>query len=78
MSWVMPHGVMDLFACWWKGGRSRSVVVWKMVPLYLIWRVWSERNAIYFEDSERNVEELLFFFFYSFHLDSSLACHASD
>jgi hypothetical protein len=29
LSWVMPLRVVDLFACWWTGGRSRSAVVWK-------------------------------------------------
>jgi hypothetical protein len=37
LSWVMPSGVADLFAYWWTGGQSRSVMVWKMVPLYLMW-----------------------------------------
>jgi hypothetical protein len=27
LSWVMPRWVVDLFACWWTGGRSWSVVV---------------------------------------------------
>jgi hypothetical protein len=27
LSWVMPLQVIDLFACWWTGGRSWSVVV---------------------------------------------------
>jgi hypothetical protein len=27
LSWVMPLRVVDLFACWWTGGRSRSAVV---------------------------------------------------
>ena len=31
-AWVMPRGVVDLLHCWWLGGRSRSNVVWKMVP----------------------------------------------
>jgi hypothetical protein len=37
LSWVMPSKVERLFACWWLGGRSRSAVVWKMVPLCLVW-----------------------------------------
>jgi hypothetical protein len=36
LSWVMPRRVIDLFACWWTGGRSRSAVVWKMVPCCLL------------------------------------------
>jgi len=31
LSWVMPRRVVDLLACWWTGGRSQSVGVWKMV-----------------------------------------------
>jgi hypothetical protein len=27
LSWVMPLQVIDLFACWWTGGCSWSVVV---------------------------------------------------
>jgi len=44
LSWVMPLRVVDLFACWWTGGRSRSAVVWKMVPCCLMWCLWRERN----------------------------------
>jgi hypothetical protein len=32
-SWVMPNSMADLFAYWWLGGRSRSAIVFKMVPL---------------------------------------------
>jgi hypothetical protein len=65
LSWVMPHRVVDLFACWWKGGRSQSAVVWKMVPCCLIWCLWRERNDRQFEDKERTIEELISFLFYS-------------
>jgi hypothetical protein len=44
LSWVMPLRVVDLFACWWTGGRSQSAVVWKMVPPCLMWCLWRERN----------------------------------
>jgi hypothetical protein len=33
LCWVMPSIVKELNTSWWTGGRSRSVVVWKMVPL---------------------------------------------
>ena len=65
LSWVMLSNVAGLFACWWLGGRSRSAVVWKMVPQCLLWCLWSERNATCFEDSERSLEELTAFFFYT-------------
>jgi hypothetical protein len=32
LSWVMPRRVVDLYACWWNAGNTRSAVVWKMVP----------------------------------------------
>jgi hypothetical protein len=65
LSWVMPLRVVDLFACWWTGGRSRSAVVWKMVPSCLMWCLWRERNNRQFEDRERTIEDLISFFFHS-------------
>jgi hypothetical protein len=65
LSWVMPRRVVDLFACWWTGGRSQSAVVWKMVPCCLFWCLWMERNDRQFEDKERSIEELMYFFFFS-------------
>jgi hypothetical protein len=37
LCWVMSGSVRELFACWWTGGRLRSAMVWKMVPLCLMW-----------------------------------------
>jgi hypothetical protein len=65
LSWVMPLQVVDLFVCWWTCSRSRSVVVWKMVPSCLLWCLWRERNDRNFENQERMIEELKTFFFYS-------------
>jgi hypothetical protein len=56
LSWVMPLRVVDLFACWWTGGRSQSAAVWKMVPCCLLWCLWRERNDRQFEDKERFIE----------------------
>jgi hypothetical protein len=44
LSWVMPRRVVDLFACWWTGGCSRSAVVWKTVPCCLLWCLWREQR----------------------------------
>jgi hypothetical protein len=55
----------ELYATWWVGGKSLSAVVWKMVPLYLMWCIWNERNARYFEDTSRNIEDLIHFFLYT-------------
>jgi hypothetical protein len=65
LHWVMPGRVKDLYASWWTGGRSQSVVVWKMIPLYLMWYIWSERNAGCFEDSTSTLEELIHFFLFT-------------
>jgi hypothetical protein len=62
LAWAMPRGAVDLLQCWWSGGRSRSAVVWKMVPLCIMWCLWSERNERFFEDSKRSLEDLLHFF----------------
>jgi hypothetical protein len=60
--WAMPCGVVNLLQCWWTGGRSRSAVVWKMVPLCIMWCIWPKCNGRFFEDSERSLEDLLHFF----------------
>jgi hypothetical protein len=60
--WAMPWGVANLLRSWWSGGRTRSVVVWKMIPLCIMWCLWFERNERFFEDSERSLEDLLHFF----------------
>jgi len=70
LSWVMPLRLVDLFACWWTGGRSWSVVAWKMVPCCLLWCLWMEHNDRQFEDKERTIEELISFFFFFFSLYS--------
>ena len=64
-SWVMPNSVKDLFACWRSGGNSLSAVIWKMVPLCIMWCLWRERNDRSFENLERTLEELKYFFFFS-------------
>jgi hypothetical protein len=61
LSWAMPLRVVDLFTCWWTGGRTRSVVVWKMVPSCLLWCLWREQNDRHFEDKEMTIEELCTF-----------------
>jgi hypothetical protein len=68
MSWVMPRRVVDLFACWWKAGRSRSAAVWKMVPICVLWCVWKERNFRCFEDLENSMENFVASFFYTLYL----------
>jgi hypothetical protein len=68
MSWVMPRRVIDLFACWWKSGRPMSVVIWKMVPICILWCVWKEINLRCFEDLESSMEDILASFFHTLYL----------
>jgi hypothetical protein len=68
MSWVMPRRVVDLFSCWWKAGRSRSVAVWKMVPICIFWCVWKERNLRCFEDLENSMENIVASFLHLLYL----------
>jgi hypothetical protein len=64
----MPKRVFDLFACWWTSGRPRSAAIWKMVPTWLLWCVWKERNNRYFEDLERSLNDILASFFHTLYL----------
>jgi hypothetical protein len=65
LSWVMPSSVLDLCACWCFSGRTRSAVVWKMVPICIFWSIWRERNNRCFEDLECSMEEILASLLYS-------------
>jgi hypothetical protein len=65
LCWVMPGSVKELLTSWWSSGRSRSAVVWKMVPLCIMWCIWSERNLRCFEDSSRSIEDLLHVFLFT-------------
>jgi hypothetical protein len=65
ISWVMPRSVLDLVACWWKFGRSRSATTWKMVPICLFWCIWRKRNLRCFENLESSLEEVLELFLHT-------------
>ena len=47
-------------------GWHRYVDIWKAVPHCLIWCIWRECNSRSFEDGERNLLDLKFFFFQTF------------
>jgi hypothetical protein len=66
--WVMPGRVIDLLACWWSLGQSRSATVWKIMPTCLFWCLWREINNRNFEDMEKTPEELLSSFYYTLYL----------
>jgi hypothetical protein len=57
----MPNKVIGLFACWWTGGSSQSVVLEDGAFLPYVVLV-EERNDRNFEYQERMLEELKSFF----------------
>jgi hypothetical protein len=61
----MPSSFLDLCACWCSSGRTRSAVVWKMVPICIFWSIWRERINRCFEDLESSLEEILASLLYS-------------
>jgi hypothetical protein len=75
MSWVMPRRVIDLLACWWSSGRSKSAAVWKMVPICIFWCLRWERNNRSFEDLERSSDEILSLLYHSLYCWTSAYVH---
>jgi hypothetical protein len=75
VSWVMPRRVIDLLACWWSSGRSRSAIVWKMTLIFIFWCLWWERNNRSFEDLERTLEETLSLFYHTLYCWTSAYVH---
>ena len=62
--WVMPYKVSELLAPWQeKFGSHRNIGLWRFVPHCLFWCLWWEQNARCFEDCERSILEIKFFFF---------------
>ena len=60
---VMPYKVIELFESWQgKFGCHCNTGLWRLVPHYLMWCIWSERNAGYFEGCERSLLEIKSFF----------------
>ena len=61
--WVMPCHVVDLLACWTgRNRRSRSGIIWALIPHCLMWVIWRERNARSFEDTEKSTQDPKQFF----------------
>ena len=64
VSWVMPKSVVRLLACWQgQFGCYRNGHIWIIVPHYLMWCLWREKNNRCFEDNERSMPNLKLFFF---------------
>jgi hypothetical protein len=57
--WVMSRRVVNIFACWRVPGASFQLdTILKMIPPYLMWCLWRERNGCSFEDHARTLVEL--------------------
>ena len=65
LSWITPRSVLDICACWCSSSRTRSAVVWKMMPICIFWSIWRERNNRCFKDLKSSLEEILASFLYS-------------
>uniref|UniRef100_A0A2N9HDV0 Reverse transcriptase zinc-binding domain-containing protein n=1 Tax=Fagus sylvatica TaxID=28930 RepID=A0A2N9HDV0_FAGSY len=51
VSWVMPSGVVDLLFCWNGSlGNREASKIWKMIPHYIMWCLWGERNSRIFNE----------------------------
>ena len=71
----MPHTILGLLGCWQGSfGRHRNGYIWSIVPHGLMWCLWRERNSCCFEDIERSIPDLKFFFFRTL-LDWLFALH---
>jgi hypothetical protein len=60
--------IVNLYACWWIAGNTRSATVWKIVPLCLLWCLWREMNDKSFEDRKWTLEEINSLFFNALYL----------
>lgn len=66
LDWVMPHKVFELFESWQgKFGQHHNIDFRRLVPHYLMWCIWSERNARCFEGCEQSLLEIKSFFLHT-------------
>ena len=78
LHWVMPHKVIQLFESrQGKFGRHRNIDFWRLMPHCLMWCIWSERNARFFEGCEQSLLEIKSFFFHTLLIWSMTLSHFS-
>lgn len=60
LAWFMPASIVALLASWTNniGGTPQITVMWKMVPICILWYLWQERNDHTFKENECSFEEL--------------------
>lgn len=59
ISWVQPGSVPSLLQ-WWAGYRcnKRVKMLWKIIPLAVLWSLWKQRNESLFNDTQADLEKL--------------------
>lgn len=59
VQWVMPNSVEGLLQ-WWSFCKMKKLekVIWKVVPLAVLWSTWKHRNDCVFNGSQPNLEDL--------------------
>ncbi|XP_042977702.1 uncharacterized protein LOC122308443 isoform X1 [Carya illinoinensis] len=63
LSWVMPKRVVEVLACWNRHHNSSQLdEAWRMIPLCLMWCLWTERNDRCFNNRKRAVGDIWNFF----------------
>ena len=56
---MLSGNVADLLYSWWNGLGWHSSDIWNLVPLWLMWLIWKERNRRTFEDVSSSNSQLL-------------------
>ena len=66
VQWVMLGNVVSVLFSWrnWLGKFGSDI--WNMVPAYLMWLVWREKNSRTFEDMESSLDQLKVLFAHTF------------
>ena len=62
ISWVLPRTVADTLFGWWNWFGKHSSSIWNLVPLWLMWCIWRERNWRTFEGMKSSDDQLLAYF----------------
>ena len=76
LHWVMSLKVIELFEYWQgKFGRHHNIDFWRLVLHCLMWCIWRERNARYFEGCEWSLLENKSFFLHTLFVWSVALLH---
>ncbi|KAL7259613.1 hypothetical protein ACSBR1_005492 [Camellia fascicularis] len=57
---ALPDVVEKVFL-WWDGAKVRKPekVIWKSIPLAVLWSIWKLRNECKFKNSNPNLDEVI-------------------